>query len=503
MPDTDLPDYLVLGSGMAGLTVGALLAQAGHTVRVLEAHEHPGGYAHSFPMGGYRFCAQVHYIFGCEPGGPVRTLLDTLQLDVPMVQLDPDGFDHIVIQGDRFRIPNGFPRFRDRLKARFPQEADAIHAYFDTLIATRDELERLPERPGLFDLLAAPLRLPHVLHHRKATLQEVFDRHGLSRRVQAVIAGQAGDYLLPPDKVSFLLQVALVSGYDKGAWYPLNHYGDLVDGIAGRITGSPGCAIVYEQEVDRIVVDGDRVVAVRTRSGQTWRGRTVVSNIDPARTAALVDPPPERWMRQLSYDYSTSSFTLYLGLKDIDLRDHGFGSYNVWHYPHDDLNRIYADQVERSDLSDPWLFLATPSLHSDRPGLAPPDHQVLEVATACGWAHFQCLKDRGGHDYTREKMKVRERILDVLQDQYIPNLRAHVAMKVTGSPTTNARFCRAPQGNAYGAELTPPNAGPARVPFETPLRNLFLCNATAGYPSIAGTVRAGQRLFQLLNERRT
>ena len=80
--DDNTYDDLVIGTGMAGLTVGALLAKAGRRVLLLEAHEFPGGYAHTFPMGDYRFCAQVHYVFGCGEGEPVHDLLDRLGLTV-------------------------------------------------------------------------------------------------------------------------------------------------------------------------------------------------------------------------------------------------------------------------------------------------------------------------------------------------------------------------------------------------------------------------------------
>jgi len=56
-------DFVVIGSGMGGLTVASLLARAGYRVTVLEAHTYPGGCCHTFPMGPYRFCAAVHYIF--------------------------------------------------------------------------------------------------------------------------------------------------------------------------------------------------------------------------------------------------------------------------------------------------------------------------------------------------------------------------------------------------------------------------------------------------------
>lgn len=495
-------DDLVIGAGMAGLTVAALLARDGRRVGVVEAHDTPGGYAHTFGVGAYRFCAQVHYIFGCGEGETVHEVLRRLDLadEVRFHRLDPEGFDHVVIAGDRYRIPNGLEKFRDRLIRRHPEHATPLRGYFDAVMAIGRELDRLPPKLGWRELATAPLRLPHLLRYRTWTLGRLYEHLRMPRRLQAVLAGQAGDYLLPPAEVSLLLHVALVRGYDRGAYYPERHFQHLVGSLADRIRGSAGSAVVLQAPIDRIVVEGDRVTGVVARDGRRFTARRYVSNVDPRRTAAMMTGArlPASWRKRLDYAYSSGNLTLYCGVQGLDLRDQGFGNHNVWHYPHDDLDAIYRRQLEARDFAEPWLFMSTPTLHTDAPGLCPPGHQILELATSAPYAYFRHLRDTDRRRYNAEKKRLRDRMLEIVEERYVPGLRRHLAIRVMGTPATNERFCGAPEGNAYGAALTPATVGLGRVPHETPLANLWLANATAGYPSVAGTVRAGLDLYRKL-----
>jgi all-trans-retinol 13,14-reductase len=495
-------DDLVIGSGMAGLTVGAVLASRGRRVLMLEAHDEPGGYAHTFRMGKYRFCAQVHYIFGCGEGEPVHELLRRVGLEhaVRFERLDPEGFDHVVVAGERFRIPNGLEKFRDRLLARFPNDARPIRRYFEAVAAIGRETDLLPRSLGWRDVVTAPLRFPHLLRYRTWTLGRLYDELGMPPRLRAVLAGQSGDYLLPPCEVSLLLHVALVRAYDRGAYYPTKHFCHLTGSLARYIDTQPGCKLLLSTEVERIHVTGGRVTGVRTTAGETFTASRYVSNADPRRTAAMLDARalPERYAKSLDYEYSGGTVTIYLGLRNLDLRDHGFGSYNVWHYPHDDLDTLYRRQYQDDDLDDPWLFMSTPTLHTDEPGLCPPGEQILEIATSAPYAAWSALRASDRRRYNAQKKRVRERILSIVEERYVPNLARHTVMRVMGTPATNARFCFAPAGNAYGSALTPQNVGFRRVPYTTPYENLFNVNATAGYPSIGGTVKAGLALADQL-----
>ena len=501
-----LPDFddLVIGAGMAGLTVASQLAADGRRVLVVEAHDTPGGYAHTFGVGAYRFCAQVHYIFSCGEGEAVHAMLQRLGLadEVQFHRLDPEGFDHVVVAGERYRVCNGLEKYRDRLIARFPSDAHAVRRYFDTIIAIGREMDTLPKPLRWRDYATAPLRFPHLLRYQRWTLQRLYDHLGLPARLQTVLAGQAGDYLLPPAEVSLMLHVALVRGYDRGAYYPKKHFQHLVGSVAGYIARQPGCELLLNTEVERILVERGSVVGVRTRAGRVLTAARYVSNVDPQRTVALIDNAqahlPGAYRERLRYPYSSGNITLYLGVKGLDLRDHGFGSWNVWHYPQDDLNAIYRRQLAREDYRDPWLFMSTPTLHTDEPGLCPPGHQILELATSAPYAPWRKLRDTDRRRYNLEKKRVRDRLVEVVEQHYVPGLSKHLAIRVMGTPATNERFCRAPAGNAYGVALTPAHVGPGRVASETPLANLWLVNATAGYPSVAGTVRAGLELHAQL-----
>ena len=320
-------------------------------------------------------------------------------------------------------------------------------------------------------------------------------------RCVAILAGQSGDYLLPPRDVSFLLHRRARVRIRQGRLLPRasTSFASSEATLADVIRTSPGCALLLEHDVERIHVERGRVVSVATTNGQTFRARRYVSNVDPRRTAELAG---EAWFardrRRLRYEYSCGTFTMYLAVKGIDLRDHGFGSFNVWHYPHADLDRMYDDQLVRHDLSNPWLFMSTPTLHSREPGLCPEGEQILELATAVDHARFERMRREDRRAYNREKKRIVDGLLEIVESRYVPRLREHLSLRIAGTPATNERFCRAPAGNAYGAALVPANVGIGRGPYQSAVENLWLANATAGFPSVAGAVGAGMRLYEQL-----
>ena len=67
-------DYVVIGSGIGGLSAAALLSYYGYSVVVLESHYLPGGVAHTFEREGFHFDAGPSLWNGMatKPYNPLR-----------------------------------------------------------------------------------------------------------------------------------------------------------------------------------------------------------------------------------------------------------------------------------------------------------------------------------------------------------------------------------------------------------------------------------------------
>lgn len=484
---------------MAGLTAASLLAAAGRRVCVLEAHDAPGGYAHSFRMGDFRFCAQVHYIWGCGPGERIDRFLKKIgeHETIEFTRLDPDGYDHVVLpDGSRVRIPCGLERLAERIDERFPGQYGPAREFGRILERLREELGRLPRTIRWWQPLTRGHEFLALLHYRNRTLGQVFDECGLGREARAVLIANSGNFMLPPSRLSILAYTALFGGYDRGAYYPKRHFGQMVEQLAASITRRPGCHIYYETEVTRLATRGRRIESVTTADGKDFRAPLILCNADPPGMARLIglEKFPESQRRALEYEYSGSAVTVYLGLKGIDLREYGFGRHNTWHLEQWDLDQTWEEALTQ-DWSRPWVFMATPSLYSDEPGIAPAGGQILELATAASYDYFRGLRDTNRARYEKAKRHVRDRLIDIVSAHHLPELRSHIALKVTGTPTTNEEFCRAPRGHSYAQALTPANMGLGRLGSHTPFENLYWCSAASGYPGVNGTIGTGMELY--------
>ena len=124
-------DVIVIGSGIGGLTTAGLLARAaGKRVLVLERHTEPGGLTHTFRRDGASWDVGVHYIGQLGPGSQGRAYFDYLSGGELEWNRMPDSYDRFVYPGVDLCVSSDPVRYERDLVAGFPQEARAIHRYF-------------------------------------------------------------------------------------------------------------------------------------------------------------------------------------------------------------------------------------------------------------------------------------------------------------------------------------------------------------------------------------
>jgi all-trans-retinol 13,14-reductase len=502
------PDYLIVGSGLSGLTFGALMANSGKTVQILEAHEHPGGFGHTFTMAKkYTFNAQFHYVWSGGEGQTVNQVLKKLGLDkeVTFERYDPNGFDHMRMPGYAIDIPSDPAELIQRLSALFPAHGDRIRQFVDEVEKTGAGLKIVAPPIDPIELLKHPQAAFSAISNVNSTLQDVFDKFQLPQAAQTLLALQWLDFLLPPNQLSFFAWVALFRGYQAGAFYPTQHFEDVINSLV-KVIESHGGEVLLNQEVTNFRVTDKTVIGVQamdliTHQTAEFTGDTVICNIDPQRAAKMIGEEKfsKKVRQKLNYEYSASNYMAYCVVKDLDLRDYGFGKWNLSHTGHEDLNEAFAQMYDRHDYSNPSFAITTPTLMTTASRDCPEDCQIVEFLTVANYDYFKQLRERDPKAYRQKKQEILDSILDVVEKDYVPNFRKHMVFDITGSPTTNERYCWCPEGNSYGSILTPRNVGLGRLNHETSLNQFYFCNASSGYPGFAGTVWTGAILYQRLS----
>ena len=489
-------DAIIIGSGAGGLTAAVALAQAGKKVLVLEQHDRPGGWTHSFTLNGYRFSPGVHYIGDLQEGGGLRRIYDGLGVsqDLTFVELNPDGYDHIVVGDKQIDFPKGKENLVERLKSHFPHEAKGIDSYFTDITSMMSALRKIGNwrKP-----LQAFLSVPVIFEWARRTGTDLIHTHVSDPVLRGVLSGQSGDHGMPPSQVSAFMHAGITDHYLNGGYYPLGGAFTIPRAFV-RALKRAGGEIRLETRVKRILVEGKKVIGVELEQGGEIRADVVISNADPEVTFGKLigrDKLSPRLKRKLdSVSYSTSCLSLFFAT-DMDLRAEGLDSGNMWYYDHADVNGIYSQGLTDAALRDetpPGMFLTVTTLKD--PSKMHSGHHTCESFAFVGyeafekWAHTKY--GARPTDYDAMKEDLAWRMVRGLEKR-IPGLSKHIVYYSLGTPLTNEHYLNATRGNLYGIDKRPSQVGPFGFTPRTEFDGLYLCGQSTLSHGVAGVTASG------------
>jgi len=492
-------DVIIIGSGAGGLSAAVPLAQAGLKVLVCEQHEVPGGWTHSFALQGYRFSPGVHYIGDLHEGGFLRNVYEGLGVsdDLEFCELNPDGYDHILIGQDRFDFPKGKANLVSRLQKHFPHEAQGIAAYMDTVSSMMENLDSMRRIKSIGGALNTISKGAGLVRWTWRSGKDLIDRFVSDPLLRGILSGQSGDHGLPPSMVSSFVHAGITYHYFNGGYYPRGGGGAIPNAFV-RAFKKAGGKLRLKTAVAHILLNRNKAVGVELADGSKLTTKYIISNADPEVTFGQLigrNNLSKKLRRRLDrLQYSVSALSLFFAV-DMDLRAAGFDSGNYWLYDHADIDKIYrlglTDYILKNKIPSA-LFLTVTTLKD--PGKMRKGHHTCEAFTFVGYNAFRkWAHEKSGErsaDYQSLKDKIAENMLKALNKRF-PGIRDSVVFKNLGTPLTNEHYIKATRGSLYGIAKTRRQVGPGAFPIRSEIEGLYLCGASTLSHGVAGATFTG------------
>jgi phytoene dehydrogenase-like protein len=499
------PDVIIIGSGLGGLALASTLAQKrGLKVLVLEAASVPGGATHVHELNGYEFPAGLHSVGDMDtqvnPGALNAWTANYVTGNQVQWAKMPEDHEYAFL-GDE-----GFPWFstaKENIEhmSKLSLGSGDLPGYFKL----EDEVQKagvgwaltklypnaLPlfVREGLYRLTAQTWRR----YMRRNTHQVLKEELGFSDKMAGLFEYMYGNYGRTPEQAPFTMHAAVMYHYRQGAYFPAGGPAMLAKTII-PILESFGGQLACNARVEQIIVENDRALGVRLKTGEEIRAKIVVS--DASAWTTFMELLPREVSERHGYvdplkaiGSSPSHITLMAGWNEvIDLPRHivwqmpRYPELPVWDVSGGD--RIYKSQMRFEGMP---AYLMSPSsrdpLYRQRcPGKS---SMMLLVEANREWFHRAAQEPVFRAEV---EGKFKESALKLMVDRF-PMLKGkspsllHVQWPMGCNP-------HAREGGSYGLEPSPARflEHTHALRPKTTIGNFFLVGQDAFMPGIAGVL---------------
>jgi len=503
-------DTIIIGSGAGGLSAAICLAKKGQKVLVLEQHDVPGGWCHSFYLDGYRFTPGVHYIGLLDKGQSTSLLYEGLGIanDLVFFRMNPKAYEHGWIGDERFDFPANFDELVLKLSEKFPAEKKNIRKYLTLVRNVSRQLQLIPHIKTVWEQITIPFRTKHMGKYALFSLKRVINWHLKDPLLKKILNIQFGDHGLSPARASFPLHCAVMDHYFNGGFYPMGGGGAIIKAMTNCIK-KEGSDVRTSTGVQRILLEGDKkkkAIGVQLENGEKLFADRIISNADPDITYNKLvgrENLSNRLKKKLDKTkYSVTSLMLFLTV-DMDVRKAGIDSGNIWYMAEGDMDEVY-DEMQKPNIIDGdeflGIFVSCTTLKD--PISFNGKHHTLEVITYIDYEAFRQFEDEESQRskaYLEFKERLTVKMINTLE-KVLPGVSDHIIMKELGTPITNKFYINSTNGSVYGTEKTLNQIGPFAFKPRSEIQGLYLCGASIVSHGIAGASYSGvQTAGEILN----
>lgn len=476
-------DVIIIGSGISGLTSGILLAQKGKKVLILEKHFKAGGWTHTFKRKKYEWDVGIHYIGEVHnKKSQIRKLFDIItngQLD--WYKMD-DNYDRIIFPDKQYNFVAPKEKFISNMVDYFPGTEDKIIQYINKID------QSVKSGQAYFANKALPNWMGKIKYKKMTDkfflfsdittenmIMEIFN----DKTIMGVLAGQWGDYGLPPSQSSFAMHAMVARHYFDGGNYPVGTSRKIAE-TAVNYLESMGGELYVNAGVNEIIVNKNKAIGVRLDSGEEVLAKTIISSagiMNTYNTLLKKNKMSNKLFPPIENVKSTESYIcLYLGLNK-SAKDLNFKNTNLWIYPGYDHDNNVQNYLKDNTSELPVVYVSFPSAKDPEFQKNNPNHSTMEVISIATWKDYISWQERPwkkrGMEYEGFKNTLSKKILKNLY-KYVPGIEKNIEHMELSTPLSVKSLANYSRGELYGIDHTPIRFRQDWIKPKTKIKNLYL-----------------------------
>lgn len=491
---------VVIGSGVGGSGVAALLQHRGFDVTVLEKNKFYGGKCHSFDREGFVVDAGVH-MYSRGPGGNLMAISDEVGAGIKWLINDPSIAMRI---GDQFTMA-------PRMKGLGAFLGQSKMAYIASMIKIGNVKGALADGPsakrvkGLSNALYKTLKMDDGFFPALKLVRNLVDCNDVLISDLDEISLRDflytfTDNVLINQMMAYISMILTCTTYDRVSagevlWCVIKQFKSNTLGVPeGGARALPGnylkCVIrdggqlVLGAKVKKIKVKDGKVKSVVTEDKTEYEADYIISNAGIKLTAAMVGEKnlPADYVKMVNgLEYSYSFITLKYGISGKPVFNHGAPCF--FNVPNMDPAAMYDYLKTGQAPEDPHLFV--PMQSEWDPTAAPLGKQIVIVGVL------------GPVTATKQDAEHCSKILDRAEDKFeslFPGFSKNAEWKMRTDNSYYSKLTGKPTADCIGLAQIVGQAGAQKPSVEMPVKGLYLVGCDAGARGVGTDQAAGSAI---------
>lgn len=432
----------VIGAGLGGLAVSALMASRGHRITTFEKNQKPGGKMNRYAAGGYRFDTGpslltmpfvLEELFkGC--GQDVRDYLEFESVE-PLCR-------YFYTDGTRFDSYQQKDKALNEIKKLAPKDVQNYSSFLDYSARLYDKTkDAFLFNPlyGLQDLTNLNLLDFFGIDAFTTVSDRVdssFESPYLRQLFKRFTTYNGSSPFQAPATLNVIPHVELSLGgyYVKGGMYKL---AQALEALAKE----SGVTFRYGEPIRSIKVSNNKAQELKLENGESFSADLIISNSDASETYLELldnkDVPSRKQNSIRSLEPSCSGFVLLLGVnKTFEHLAH----HNIFFSAdyEKEFRQIFEDKVMPDD----------PSIYVANTSATDPEHAPEGASNLFVLVNAPYLSDKWNWE---EKEKIyTEFVIESLQERGLDGLKDNIELTQTISPVDFYEQYRSNKGSIYG-----------------------------------------------------